>query len=104
MPLTPGKHPLLPSSIRSSGMPAQTKVLPNVLSGEKPSGKRSTLGSSELRNPVHGEFIIMRRWAFGTTLDNASASGRNPKLGVAQIRQHPVLVDLPPSLHACDEH
>src|SRR5215469_3785020 len=53
---------------------------------------------------VHGEFIIMRRWASGTTLDNASASGRNPKLGVAQIHQHPVLVDLPPSLHACDEH
>ena len=36
--------------------------------------------------PVHGEFIIMRRWASGTTLDNASASGRNPKPGVAQIR------------------
>ena len=55
-------------------------------------------------NPVHGEFIIMRRWASGTTLDNASASGRNPKLGVAQIRQHPVLVDVPSSLHARDEH
>jgi DNA invertase Pin-like site-specific DNA recombinase len=54
--------------------------------------------------PVHGEFIIMRRWATGTTLDNASASGRNPKLGVAQIRRHPVLVDVHPSLHACDEH
>jgi len=24
---------------------------------------------------VHGEFIIMRRWESGTTLDNASASG-----------------------------
>src|SRR5215472_5276923 len=54
--------------------------------------------------PVHGEFIIMRRWASDTTLDNASGSGRNPKLRVAQIRQHPVLVDVPPSLHACDEH
>ena len=30
---------------------------------------------------VHGEFIIMRRWASGTTLDNASAGGRNAKLG-----------------------
>src|SRR5215813_97703 len=50
--------------------------------------------------PVNGEFIIMSRRASGTTLDNASASGRNPKLGLPQIRQHPVLVDVHPSLHS----
>jgi len=58
----------------------------------------------EFQDPVHGEFIFMRRWASGTTLDNASASGRNLKLVVVQIRRHPVLVDVHPSLHACDEH
>src|ERR1019366_7439797 len=38
---TLGKHRVLGHPIRSSGMPAQTKVPLNVLSGEKPAGGRS---------------------------------------------------------------
>src|ERR1019366_7631454 len=52
---TLGKHRVLGHPIRSSGMPAQTKVPLNVLSGEKPAGGRSgegTLLPSGLQKPL----------------------------------------------------
>src|ERR1051326_1569724 len=40
---TPAKHRVLAAEIRSSGMPAQTNLLANVLSGESPNPRSTPL-------------------------------------------------------------
>src|ERR1035437_6228189 len=61
------QHRVLRPLIRSSGLPAQTKVLANVLSGEKPprstpSGWPPKTSSLGIHNFVSGSTI---RWPFG---------------------------------------